>query len=121
MLPNLLYGPELENDSAPMEVPAIKWTEQSLPFLWDLRALTGDKDPKRARHRELQPGLARGPAFPFPNAHEPTLVVCQGNLTSNPSNTVYWLGDIKQVASPLCACFLIWLTEMQSCKKSVQG
>lgn len=61
-----------------------------------LEGWTGGKDPDRAGHRELQPGLARRLPFLLPDTQETTLVICRGDLTSNPSSTLYWLGDLKQ-------------------------
>jgi hypothetical protein len=59
-------------------------------FLWFLKALAGYTDPEGARCRELQPGLATCPSFLLPDTQETMLVVvCQGDLTTNPSSPVY--------------------------------
>lgn len=41
--------------------------------------------------------LAWAPFFSVSRYPRDNAVVCHGNLTSNPSNTVYWLDDLKQV------------------------
>lgn len=90
VLHSLLCSPALENDSVYLGSPSYKMGRVISSFPMALRSpLTSGKGPERAGCRKLQSGLARCPSFLLPDAQETMLVISQGDLAADPSDTVY--------------------------------